>query len=319
MDKASAAKRRKLAGLAAVFLPLATLGLPGNADAKIIKIVIAKKAPAFEGATFGAVGAYEQLDGTAYGEIDPRDPLNAVITDIALAPRNAGGMVEYSMGISILKPVDMSKGNRTLLYEVVNRGRKNLPALNIGGDGAKAGDGFLEHEGYTQAWSGWEGDITAGIKIALPVAANPDGSPITGQVRAEYILTAASATVNVTAPPAYESASLDNKGATLTRRVHQNDARETIDNSKWAFADCKMRRSPASRMPARSASTAALTPTTSTSSSTPRRTRRSPASVLRRRGISQRSCAAISATVPGKRGDCRVARAVHSTAPSTTR
>ena len=139
MDKASAAKRRKLAGLAAAFLPLATLGLPGNADAKIIKIVIAKKAPAFEGATFGAVGAYEQLDGTAYGEIDPRDPLNAVITDIALAPRNARGMVEYSMGISILKPVDMSKGNRTLLYEVVNRGRKNLPALNIGGDGAKAG------------------------------------------------------------------------------------------------------------------------------------------------------------------------------------
>ena len=189
--------------------------------------MIAKKAPAFEGATFGAVGAYEQLDGTAYGEIDPRDPLNAVITDIALAPRNARGMVEYSMGISILKPVDMSKGNRTLLYETVNRGRKNLPVLNIGGDDAKAGDGFLEREGYTQAWSGWEGDITTGIRIALPVAANPDGSPITGRVRAEYILTAASATVNVTAPPAYEAASLDNTGATLTRRVHQNDARES--------------------------------------------------------------------------------------------
>ncbi len=97
-------------------------------------------------------------------------------------------MVEYSMGISILKPVDMSKGNRTLLYETVNRGRKNLPFLNIGGDAAKAGDGFLQREGYTLAWSGWEGDITTGLKIALPIAVNPDGSPITGRVRAEYIL-----------------------------------------------------------------------------------------------------------------------------------
>ena len=44
--------------------------------------------------------------------------------------------------------------------------------------------------------------------------------------------------MNITAPPAYEAASLDNAGATLTRRVHQGDARETIPNSRWAFADC---------------------------------------------------------------------------------
>ena len=232
------AKRVKLLGLAAALLPLVTMGLTGTADARITRVVIAKKTPAFEGATFGAVGAYEQLDGTAYGEIDPRDPLNAIIQDVELAPRNARGMVEYSMGISILKPVDMSKANRTLLYETVNRGRKNLPFLNIGGDAAKAGDGFLQHEGYTLAWSGWEGDITTGLKIALPIAINPDGSPITGRVRGEYILTAATTTVNVSAPPAYEAASLDNAGAILTRRVHQRDARETIDNSKWAFADC---------------------------------------------------------------------------------
>ena len=132
----------------------------------------------------------------------------------------------------------MSKGNRTLLYETVNRGRKNLPFLNIGGDVAKAGDGFLEREGYTQAWSGWEGDITTGLRITLPVAIGPSGSPITGPVRAEYVLAAPVATVNVTAPPAYEAASLDNSSAVLTRRVHEGDARETIDGSEWAFADC---------------------------------------------------------------------------------
>ena len=234
----SAAKCMKLLGLGAAFLPLALAGLAGTAEARITKIVITKTAPAYDGASFGAVGAYEQLDGTAYGELDPRDPLNAIIQDIGLAPRNARGMVEYSMGISILKPVDMRKGNRTLLYETVNRGRKNLPLLNIGGDGAKAGDGFLQREGYTLAWSGWEGDIMTGIRIALPVAANADGSPVTGRVRAEYVLSAATTTVNVTSPPAYEAASLDNAGAVLTKRVHQGDPRETIPNAKWAFADC---------------------------------------------------------------------------------
>ena len=176
MCSANAANRVKLLGLAMTLLPLLPMGFTGAADAKITNIVIAKRMPVFEGATFGAIGAYEQLDGTAYGEVDPRDPLNAMIQDLELAPRNARGMVEYSMDISILKPIDMSKGNRTLLYETVNRGRKNLPFLNIGGDLTKPGDGFLQRPGYTLAWSGWEGDITTGIRIALPIAVNPDGS-----------------------------------------------------------------------------------------------------------------------------------------------
>ena len=100
------------------------------------------------------------------------DPLNAVIQDIELAPRNARGMVEYSMDISILKPIDTSRGNHTILYDVVNRGNKSSPALNIGGSATNAGDGFLEAQGYTLVWSGWEGDITTGIKINLPVATN---------------------------------------------------------------------------------------------------------------------------------------------------
>jgi alpha/beta hydrolase family protein len=219
-------------------LPLAAMGLSGAADAKITRIVIEKRAPAFDAASFGAVGPYEQLDGTAYGELDPRDPLNAIIQDLALAPRNARGMVEYSSDISILKPVDMAKGNRTLLYDTVNRGHKTLQSLNIGGDLTKPGDGFLERQGYTLAWSGWEGDITAGLKISLPIAVNPDGSPITGRVRTEYILTKPATTVDVTARPAYQAASLDTADAVLTRRVHQGDAREPIEAGKWAFADC---------------------------------------------------------------------------------
>src|SRR5213595_598801 len=104
MGSVYAANRVKLLGLAMTLLPLSPMGFIDAADAKITNIVIAKTTPVFEGSSFGAVGAYEQLDGTAYGEIDPRDPLNAIIQDLELAPRNARGMIEYSMDISILKP-----------------------------------------------------------------------------------------------------------------------------------------------------------------------------------------------------------------------
>lgn len=214
-------------------------GLPTAADARITGLTItAVTSPAFGGQSFGTVGQYEQLDGIAFGEVDPEDPLNAVIQDIGLAPRNTRRMVEYSMNFSILKPIDMSRGNRTLLYDVVNRGNKVVTGLNIGGSATAPGDGFLESQGYTIVWSGWEGDLTSGIRITLPVARNLDGSEITGRVRAEYILGAPTSTVDVTRPPAYEAVSTGNAGATLTRRVHQNDPKELIPNSQWAFADC---------------------------------------------------------------------------------
>ena len=70
----------------------------------ITRIEIASvESPTFEGKTFGSVGAYEKLRGTAFGEVDPNDPRNAVMTDLRLAPRNAHGNVEYSMDFYILE------------------------------------------------------------------------------------------------------------------------------------------------------------------------------------------------------------------------
>ena len=222
------------AGVASMFIA----ALPSLSSAAITQIQITSQTPAFGGVSFGAVGPYENLVGTAFGEVDPADPLNAVITDIALAPKNANGKVAYSMDFSIFKPVNTALGSHTLVYDVVNRGRMSIPALDIGSNGTNPGDGFLENNGFTTVYSGWEGDVTTGIKMVLPVAKNPDGSAITGQVRSEYILTAAASTQDVTAAPAYEAVSTSNVGATLTQRVHQHDARAPIANSDWAFADC---------------------------------------------------------------------------------
>jgi hypothetical protein len=71
-----------IAGAAALLI-----ARPDNVQARITNIVITTKtSPAFNGQSFGSVGQYEQLDGIAYGEVDPHDPRNTIIQDLALAP-----------------------------------------------------------------------------------------------------------------------------------------------------------------------------------------------------------------------------------------
>ena len=72
--------------------------------------------------SYGQVGAYQKLSGTIAGEVDPRDRHNAIIQDLALAPVNARGMVEYKTEFVLLKPRDMTKANGVLRYDVPNRG-----------------------------------------------------------------------------------------------------------------------------------------------------------------------------------------------------
>src|ERR1700732_195915 len=167
--------------------------VPVHARVKKIQI-IAKESPTFGGYSWPGVGQYEKIVGKAFGEIDPQDPKNAVIVDLQLAPRNAKGLVEYSLDFYILKPMDLSKGNHKLLYEPPNRGRKTIAALNRGVGGDDPGsvkdpsllaNSFLMPQGYSIVFSGW--DFSAGTStrdynttITLPVAKNPDGSPITG-------------------------------------------------------------------------------------------------------------------------------------------
>src|SRR5215831_12615499 len=184
-------KHAVLSGVATIALATAT------AQARITRIEITKAEPAFAGQTFGAVGAYERLTGKAYGEVDPAAEANASIQDIARAPRNARGMVEYVTDIDILRPADRSKGNGVLFFNIVNRGNKGglslfnadvPPNLLNNNNLTVAGDGFMQRQGYTLVWFGWQPDVAAGggrLTMKVPVARNPDGSSITGIVRSE--------------------------------------------------------------------------------------------------------------------------------------
>jgi hypothetical protein len=54
-------------------------GGAGSAEARITSITYTTSQP-YGTQSFGSVGQYQELDGTAAGELDPKDPLNAIIT-----------------------------------------------------------------------------------------------------------------------------------------------------------------------------------------------------------------------------------------------
>jgi len=231
--------------LLAILALLAVCGSPGTADARIVRIqVTATESPTFGGYSWPGVGQYEKVVGKAFGEVDPFDTKNAVIVDIQLAPRNAGGKVEYSFDFYILKPIDLSRGAHKVMYEPPNRGGKTwgnfgrMPGGNDPGsvtDPTVLANAFLMPRGYTMVWSGWDkaaGTSTAGFNttITLPIAKNADGSSITGPAY-EYIVMSGTAAF----PLNYPAATLDKSKATLTHRVHLNDVPAVIPATGWTY------------------------------------------------------------------------------------
>src|SRR5262245_21727032 len=71
--------------VAAALCACAAFAVVRRSDARVTRIEITRReSPAFGGTAFGDVGAYEKLVGRAFGEIDPGDPEQAVIADLAL-------------------------------------------------------------------------------------------------------------------------------------------------------------------------------------------------------------------------------------------
>jgi len=123
--------------------------------------VVEVESPYFDGRSFGSVGQYEMITARATIAVDPEHALNSRIVDIDLAPTNASGRVEAVADVAILRPVDLSKGNRRLFYEVLNRGDKisfilmnDAPWVDYY-QGLEVANGHLMNEGYTVVWSGW--------------------------------------------------------------------------------------------------------------------------------------------------------------------
>ena len=244
----AALSKRTLNHLATVsLLAMSVVTATSVAHARITQIQILNRGIAFGGYSFAGVGQYEFITGIATGDVNPTNPQNAVITDIQLAPRNAGGNVVYQHNFYILKPLDLNKGNHKMMYEPPNRGGKTYQTLNNTPTGtndpaalidpAVLASSFLWTRGYTTVWSGWEnnlGPLTGLTATAvLPIARGPGNATLTGPAY-EYIVTGGSS-FGLSYPAA--SGSQGAPDAVLTHRVHLNDPPQVVPNSGWAYTD----------------------------------------------------------------------------------
>ena len=230
----------------ALALAIAASVVP-SLEARVVGLVVDSRRPIGEGRSFGEAGPYERLEGTVHFEVDPRDPLNAVIVNLDKAPRNARGLVEFSAPFVIIKPVDTARGNQKILYGINNRGNNiELPFQSIppGGVGASADihDGLFYRLGYTFVDAGWAGDITtAGVRIGanLPVAVNPDGRPIVAPIRIQYSGRGFTLPLKGNALfRSYPAADTDTANSTLTMRTGIDGAKTTVPADRWAFGQC---------------------------------------------------------------------------------
>ncbi len=148
--------RRPLVGVA---IGVALLAWAPSSQARITRIILDPPS-----ALTGQDIPYERVAGRAWGELDPSDPKNALITDIGLAPKKANGNVEYIASFFIVKPVDMSQASGVMWHDVPNRGGR----ITITADLRNLHDVGLS--------SGWQGD-NAGATAVPANAADIPGTP----------------------------------------------------------------------------------------------------------------------------------------------
>ena len=213
---------------------------------------ITLRRPLAGGAPFGDVGPYEELKGRLRYAIDPSHAANRGVTDVALAPRNAAGLVEFSADLSLLVPVDRARASGRALIDVVNRGNTvsvpnfnhaTRPAFTAGSDPnppIDVGDGFLMRRGYVVASCGWQFDLpdVPGLIRLHGVEAREQGQPLRGRVYVQLQAPedVADFLLSDRAHHAYAAADLDERDAVLTVRDMPDAEPEVIPRGKWKFA-----------------------------------------------------------------------------------
>src|SRR5438552_12148751 len=163
----------------------------------VTRFDVSLRRPLANGIAFGNVGPYEELRGTLRFAIDPQHAANERITDVAMAPRNPAGRVEFASDVSLLLPVERARGNGRVVLDVVNRGntvavpnfnRATRPTFGPTSDPhppIDVGDGFLMRRGFVVASCGWQCDvprIPGLFRLEAPEARSPKGERLQGPV-----------------------------------------------------------------------------------------------------------------------------------------
>jgi Alpha/beta hydrolase domain len=226
---------------------MAMLAVP--AAARVTKIVIDQAQPL---AVPSDTIAYEQISGRAFGELDPRDPLNAIIQDIQLG-KDADGKVRYVASFVLTKPVNLSQASGLLWHDVPNRGSP----ITI--NAIERGFGDI---GLASAWQGDNAAINASNGTAIrpsmavggrhflqvPIARNPDGSAVTGQVFGRIVNRSGPGSqplIVQTNPVPYKPVTLDTTQARLVTRTGELQdgtaiGEQVVPAGDWAWASCSV-------------------------------------------------------------------------------
>ncbi|MGI8854481.1 MAG: alpha/beta hydrolase domain-containing protein [Thermomicrobiales bacterium] len=218
----------------------------------VTRLAIRARGAYADGAVFGAAGVYERIDGTIHFAADPTHPANAQIVDLDKAAQDDAGQVRFSADFCLLQPVDPTRANRRLLFEVLNRGRKRVPRMfnhaaptAVYIDEIDPGDGFLLRQGWTLAWCGWQWDTIRSAALmgldapeAVEQSAAQPLSPIQGQTLLQFQPNERSydrlLADRVHQP--YPAADVNDPDAVLTVRDWPGGPRTTIPRDRWRFA-----------------------------------------------------------------------------------
>ena len=219
----------------------------------LTRLEIVRREPFEQGRVFGGTGPYERIDAVAYYAVDPAHPANAGIVDLDRAERDADGKVRFSGDASFLVPVDPARSNRTLLFDVPNRGNRiamrsfNMAPFDLmPTDEITPGDGFLLERGWCIAWCGWQWDaphpsVRLGLRApTVPRARRTPAGRMQLRIQPDRATDSFALTdhhvgsVGNHAPiPTIDP---DDPDAALWVREHLFDTPVRIPRNRWAFA-----------------------------------------------------------------------------------
>ncbi len=191
-------------------------------------------------------GTHERVIARVHYAVDPRLAANQGIADLAAAPRNSAGRVEFEGDLLLFLPKRSTSARGTVFLEVVNRGRDQSLGLmsdarqrDLAPENWNLGDRFLLEQGFTVAFLGWQFDVQRGDGLSLTVPTAPVG----GVVRTSVI------TVSRSGPGgalglAYCASDSSQPDATLTFRSAITGPANVLPRDSWQFAPdgCAVRR-----------------------------------------------------------------------------
>lgn len=228
---------RWAAGALAWLLCVLTLARAGSAE--VVGIDVRRRDDA---------GSHERIVARVRYAVDPDLPANQAIADLARAPRNADGRVEFSGDLLIFLPKSAAGARGSVFLEIVNRGRDQSLGLmsaarqaDLAPEHWTLGDRFLLEQGFTVAFLGWQFDVRPGNGLGLSVPM----APVTGVVR-ESIIAVAKGPPGGAADLAYCAADPRQPDAIMSVRATIEGAPTVLPRESWNFSTdgCSVRSHP---------------------------------------------------------------------------